>query len=144
MAASALRARPSSFRKPRNHHVVSIPTRVNNINGQTKDQVAQRAAEAARIATKKAETAAKKAAAEQEAADLEATFELCQGGCKCGMGDDCLAKGLVRCEMCSGLKKALKSGQFAGRADCRVRACVDARTGPLLLGFNGEQGLLLP
>ena len=110
---------------------------LNNINGQTQAQEAERKAEAARIAAKKAESAAKKAAAEQEVAALEAAFELCKDGCACGGGDSCPAKGLVRCETCSALKKALKGGQWVGRADCRVKACVDARKGPLLLGFNG-------
>ena len=110
---------------------------LNNINGQTQAQEAERKAEAARVAAKKAESAAKKAAAEQEVAALEAAFELCKDGCACGGGDSCPAKGLARCETCSALKKALKGGQWVGRADCRVKACVDARKGPLLLGFNG-------
>ena len=110
---------------------------LNNINGLTKEQAAERAAEAARIAAKKAETAAKKAAAEKEAADLEATFALCRDGCACGLGEGCPAKGLARCSTCNALKKALKGGQWAGLADCRVKACVDARKGPLLLGYNG-------
>ena len=112
---------------------------LNNINGQTKAQEAERKADAARIAAKKAETVAKKAAAEQEVAALEAAFELCKDGCACGAGDNCPAKGLVRCETCCALKKALKSGQWVGRADCRVKACVDVRKGPLLLGYNGAQ-----
>jgi hypothetical protein len=77
------------------------------------------------------------AAAEQEAADLEATFELCNNGCACGLGDSCPAKGLVRCSTCNALKKALKGGQWVGLADCRVKACVDARKGLLMLSFNG-------
>ena len=110
---------------------------LNNINGQTQAQQAERAAEAARIAAHKAEVAAKKAAAEKEAADLEAAFELCKDSCACGLGDGCRAKGLIRCSTCNRLKKALKGGQWVGLADCRVKACVDARKGPLLIGYTG-------
>lgn len=50
---------------------------------------------------------------------------MCKGGCACGLGDSCPAKGLVRCATCNALKKALKGGQWIGLADCRVKVCVD-------------------
>ena len=50
-------------------------------------QKADRAAEAARVAAEKEETAAKKAAAHKEAVELASTYELCKDGCKCGKGD---------------------------------------------------------